>query len=106
MELRRKLTRWIAWIVLLNIGVGFCDCLREPVSLSIHSGSASLTGNTDRQRPPECDDNCESCVCHASLVTVERARFAVELSVSRLTTLAIFSVLEPDSVRLERPPRA
>jgi hypothetical protein len=106
MELRQKLTRWIAWIVLLNIGVGFCDCLREPVSLPIHTtSSASLTTNTDRQGPPECGDNCEACVCHASVVTAEPARFAVDLVISRLSIFAFLSVAEPDHVRLERPPR-
>jgi hypothetical protein len=106
MALRQKLTRWIAWIVLLNIGVGFCDCLRDPVSLPVHSASsARLTDNTDRQGPTECGDNCESCVCHASLVTVEPVRLAVEFAVSRLATLAFVSVAEPDHVRLKRPPR-
>src|ERR1700679_3109030 len=44
MRVRRHLARWTAWFVLLNIAVGFCDCLRDPVSVAIHSNSsASLT---------------------------------------------------------------
>lgn len=105
--MRQKLTRWMAWIVLLNIGVGFCDCLRDPISLPIHStSSANLTTNTDPQVPPECGDNCESCVCHASIVTVEHARFAVDLAASRLTTYPVLSPSNPDHVRIERPPIA
>jgi hypothetical protein len=107
MQVRRHIARWIAWIVLLNIGVGFCDCLRDPISLPSHSSSsATLKTNTDRQAPPECGDNCESCVCHASVVTVEPARFAVDIAASSLTTFPVLSSSDPDHVRIERPPIA
>ena len=107
MEVQRHLTRWTAWFVLLSIGVGFCDCLRDPVSLPIHSTSpAALTTNSHRQGEPDCGDNCESCVCHAAIVTVEPVRFVVDLAVSRLTTFPVLSSSDPDHVRIERPPRA
>lgn len=104
--MRQKLTHWIAWLLLLNIGVGFCDCLRDPITLPSHSNSARLTTGTERQAPSECGDNCESCVCHASLVTVEPARFAVELAASRFTILPVLASSDPDHVRIERPPIA
>lgn len=100
--MRQKLTHWIGWLVLLNIGVGFCDCLRDPISLPANStNSATLTTNTDRQAPPECGDNCESCVCHASVVTVEPARFSVDLPTARLTSFPVLSPSDPDQVRVE-----
>src|ERR1700729_2450016 len=107
MDVRRHLARWTAWLVLLNIGAGFCDCLRDPVSLPIHSRSSiALTTNSHAQGEPDCGDNCESCVCHASLVTVEPARFTIDLAASRLTTFPVLSCSDPDHVRIERPPIA
>ena len=109
MDVRRHLARWTAWFVLMNIAVGFCDCLREPVSLPSHSSSsAALTTNSDPQGSARfrCGDNCESCACHASIVTVEPARFNVELAVSRLTPFPVLSSSDPDHVRIERPPIA
>jgi hypothetical protein len=53
MQVRRHLARWTAWFVLLNIAVGFCDCLRDPVSLPIHSNSsAALTTTSHQQERP------------------------------------------------------
>src|SRR5580658_620624 len=107
MQVRRHLARWTAWFVLLSIAVGFCDCLRDPVSLPIHSSSsAALTTNSHRQEAPDCGDNCESCVCHASIVVIEPARFAVELAVSRLTAFPALSSSDPNHVRIDRPPIA
>ncbi len=80
------LARWIAWIVLLNIGVGFCDCLRDPVSLPIHStSSASLTTNTDRQGRP-------------SAVTIANPAFVMRPS-SPLNPLASLSTLQLPALR-------
>ena len=107
MEVRRHLARWIAWLVLLTIAVGFCVCLSDEVALPIHSSSSSaLTTKSHRQGAPECGDNCESCVCHASIVIVEPAQFGVELVVSRLTAFPVLSSSDPDHVRIERPPMA
>jgi hypothetical protein len=109
MQVRRHLARWTAWFVLLNIAVGFCDCLRDPVSLPIHSNSsAALTTTSHHQGAPDsdCGDNCESCVCHASILIVEPVRFAVDLAVSRLSTFAFLPSSDPDHVRIERPPIA
>jgi hypothetical protein len=107
MQVRRHLARWTAWFVLLNIGVGFCDCLRDPVSVPIHSNSSAvLTTDSHRQGDSDCGDNCESCVCHASIVTIEPARFNVELVVSRLSAFPVLSSSDPDYVRIKRPPIA
>jgi hypothetical protein len=107
MRSRRLIARWTALIVLMNIGIGFCDCLRDAVIAPINS--SSLSSPTKRGIPAgdsSCGDNCESCDCHASIVIVEPTRFATDLAVARLSTSTVLSASTSDYVPLKQPPRA
>lgn len=107
MKLRRVIARWTALIVFMNIGFGFCDCLRDAVTAPINS--ASLNSPANRGIPKgdsSCGDNCESCVCHASIVIVEPTRFAADLAVARFLNVTVLAVSTSDYVPLKQPPRA
>jgi hypothetical protein len=103
---RRQFARWIALLVLLNIGMGFCNCLRENTLPSGSETSAGLTNHGNRDAAPDCGDNCESCICHATLLMVRTESFKVTLGISWLPALMLSSFSDPDRTSLTEPPRA
>jgi hypothetical protein len=106
MKIRRIIARWTALIVLMNVGLGFCECLREDVPSAIKS---ARLGALTPERPPagdtSCGDNCETCVCHASIVIVERACYGTDLAVARLLAFSISSFSDSDCSPVKHPPR-
>jgi hypothetical protein len=106
MKRARHFARWIALFVLMNIGLGFCDCLRDPV-LPPHSGSSfRLTSGGEKRGLPVCADDCDSCVCCAVVVITAPVHFAVELVTAQFTFSPPTSVSDPDHIAITHPPRA
>jgi hypothetical protein len=106
MRVDRNIARWTALIVLLNIALGFCDCLRDAMPPIHRATVPALTANRIPAGAPSCGDNCEGCICCASIVAGEPAAFAIDTAVSRLLTTPEFSSSKFHYVRLEHPPRA
>jgi hypothetical protein len=107
MNIFRHIARWTALLLLVNIGLGFCDCLREPVSIGGVATHAHATApSTNGQSAPDCGDNCESCVCHANLVVAEPVRFTVTLAVSGAPATPPLAASDPTRIGITHPPRA
>jgi hypothetical protein len=107
MNLFRHIARLTALLLLVNIGLGFCDCLREPVSLGGVASRPHATAPTPTDRSvPDCGDNCESCICHANLVVAEPVQFNVALAVSGTPALPRIAVTDPALLGITHPPRA
>jgi hypothetical protein len=102
----RHFVRWIAVLVLLNIGLGFCDCLRENTISGGSAKSATLTSHRNHDAPSDCGDNCESCICHATVLMVRPETFKISLGISWLPGAPGLSFSDPDRTSLTQPPRA
>jgi len=107
MNLFRHIARWTALLLLVNIGLGFCDCLREPLLIGGAADKAHVTApGSSGHADPDCGDNCESCVCHANLLVSEPVRFAIVLLVSGAPLPPVLSASDPTLIGITHPPRA
>jgi hypothetical protein len=108
MNLFRQIARWTALLLLVNIGLGFCDCLREPVApggVASKPHATAPPSHTNDEAAPDCGDNCESCICHANLVVAEPLRFAVVLAVSGTPISPAIPASDPMLIGITHPPR-
>lgn len=105
MTFRRSLLRLIAMLVLANIGIGFCDCLRDPIAVDgpqIVAATSSQTHGTES----DCGVNCDSCVCCATLIVSQQASFAISLASVGFTQTFSIQISNPDLFLSTQPPRA
>jgi hypothetical protein len=100
----RRFLRWTAIIVLLNVVLGFCVCLREDFSPGGSKDEANLSASTAKSLP-DCGDNCESCICHATLVLTAPTRFLIVLAMSGAPSVPGDSVPDFQLIRISHPPR-
>ena len=105
MSIGRQFVRWTALLVLLNIALGFCACLRDPVIPSQFAGSPMASPDTHRDGIPACGDNCESCICCAAVMVAAPAQFPVSLAVSFLAASPKSDSSDPDLISITYPPR-
>jgi hypothetical protein len=108
MNLARYFVRAVALLVLLNIGWGFCDCLRDPVLLEGRTDLLALLpphDNSPGGGTQPCGDNCETCVCHAALVLSEPASFDILLAASGVPPSRPDPSSDPEYIGITHPPR-
>ena len=102
----REFVRWTALLVLLTIGIGFCDCLEDPVAPLGSPGLTSLSTNGPAPDAAECGANCDTCICCALLLVPSKMDFELPLVASDALTQFVLPPANPDSARMKRPPRA
>jgi hypothetical protein len=103
----RSTIRLTVLLVLLNVGLGLCACLGDAPDLPADGRGAVLTNQTHRQEAPECGDNCDSCVCCASLLVAQRIRPETVLTLSsEVAVAAAARPSDPEPQALKRHPRA
>jgi hypothetical protein len=101
-----KIVRWTAVIVLLNVGLGLYVCMKDvPVPIN-QSDAPSLVRTGTRTQTPACSDDCDSCICCASLIISEHRVFGLVPVLSNATAALVLSSSDPDPDRMKRPPRA
>src|SRR5579862_3595762 len=103
----RGIIRLTAVLVLLNVALGLCACLGDTPVLSA-KGAVVLTTHPEGPQPSsECGDDCDSCVCCASLLVARRIRLETVLTLTRAAVVTTDThPSDPELQALKRPPRA
>jgi len=103
----RRTIRLTALLVLVNVALGLCACFGDAPDLPANGRGAALTNQTHRPEAPACGDDCDSCVCCASLVVTKQIRVEIVLTVSSKAILAAAAApSDPEPHALKHPPRA
>jgi hypothetical protein len=101
-----KIVRCTALLVLLNVGLGLYACMKDVPHPINRPDSLSLTRNSTTAGTPACNDDCDSCVCCASLIIASQRVFTVALVLKGIPAPLLLSSSDPDPDRTNRPPRA
>lgn len=101
-----KIVRWISVMVLLNIGVGLYGCMGDVPVPTNRTDSPTLGKRSQSVPTPACGDDCDLCVCCASIVVAEHFAFEFVPTVSAVVITPLTLLSDPEPNRMKRPPRA
>ena len=101
-----KIVRWISVMVLLNIGVGLYGCMGDVPVPTNSVDSPTLTKQSHSIPNPTCGDDCDSCVCCASIVVAEHFIFEFVPTVYGAVLTPLTFLSDPEPNRMKRPPRS
>ncbi len=101
-----ELVHWTALLVLLTIGIGFCDCLEDTVGPLGPPDFTSFSTDSPVPDATECSANCDTCICCALLLVPGKTDFKPSPIVSNAVAQVVLSPANPDPARMKRPPRA